>query len=84
MGLFTKNKKSLKLDFCTNNIDRFYDDESFEQLEQLIGDHKVKVREMDCLSFCDECECAPYVLINNEFVDAKSPQELFEQIKKQF
>lgn len=83
MGLFTKKNKLVKLQFCTNNIDRYYNDDHLDELEAFIEDYNIQVREMDCLSYCDECECSPYVLINNKFVEAKNPQDLINKIKEQ-
>ncbi|MCU9612860.1 YuzB family protein [Caldibacillus lycopersici] len=83
MGLFTKKKQTIKVEFCTNNFDRFYNDDALDELEEFIDKHSIKFREMDCLSFCDECECSPYALINHKFIDANTPEELLKKLKEQ-
>lgn len=82
MRLFTRKPKTTKLSFCINNLDRFYNDDDLDALEEFFDAHNVKVKEMDCLSYCDECECSPYVLINNSFMDAKDPKDLLEKLKE--
>ncbi|MEG6573826.1 DUF1450 domain-containing protein [Caldibacillus debilis] len=82
MGLFSKKNKPGKLYFCTNNLNRFYDDDAFDRLEGFVDEHGLKVREMDCLSYCEECECSPYALFNREFIAADTPDELIEKLKR--
>lgn len=80
MGLFTKKKKS-KLLFCTNNIERFYSDDDLDIIDNLADDHNLNVAELECLSYCDECECGPYVLINNKFHQGSSTIEVIQFIE---
>ena len=82
MKLFSKKTKTKKLLFCANNLDRFYSDEELDALEKFFDENEVNVREMDCLSYCDECECSPYVLVNNHFIGGKDPQDLLEKLKE--
>ena len=82
MRLFFKKKTIPKIEFCTNNLNRFYDDEAFDQLEKFVEENHLKVREMECLSYCDECARSPYALLNNEFIRAETSDELMEKIKK--
>lgn len=81
MGLFKKKKKVI-LEFCTNNLNQFYDDDLFDELEELINEQDYQVKEMDCLSYCDECTCSPYVLVNSTFVEAETPRELIMKLKE--
>jgi len=81
MGLF-KRKKKVTLEFCTNNLNQFYDDDQFDDLEEFVNEQGYQVKEMDCLSYCDECTCSPYVLINSVFVQAESPKELIMKLKE--
>lgn len=71
----------MKLEFCTNNLNQYYDDTMLDILEDLVDELGLQVREMDCLSYCDECTCSPYVLMNSTFIEAQSPEDLLKKIK---
>lgn len=82
MGIFFKKKKKGKLEFCTNNLNQFYDDESFVKLDHFITEHGLEVKEMDCLSYCDECTCSPYALVDATYVEADTPEQLIQKLKE--
>ncbi|WP_062354470.1 DUF1450 domain-containing protein [Bacillus kwashiorkori] len=82
MKLFSRKKKS-KLECCTNNLNKFFDDQAIEWLEELMDEYNVNIVEMDCLSYCEECVCSPYLLLNNQFINGETPDQLLAKVKQQ-
>lgn len=79
-NLFKKHK-SLKLEFCHNNLDRFLDDESLFLFNQFFSESSVMVKEFDCLSHCELCREKPYVMANGEMICADGGLQLLEKLK---
>lgn len=82
MGIFSFRKKAPRLEVCTNNLDLFFDDELIEELEELIEEKGIKVREMDCLDYCDECTCQPHAILNKKYIYANQPDKLLNLIRE--
>jgi uncharacterized protein YuzB (UPF0349 family) len=76
MRLFSKKRKTPKLELCTNNLNLFFDDGDIDLLEELIDEKKLIVKEMDCLDYCDECTCSPHALLNSTYLHAENSEEL--------
>lgn len=66
--------------FCENNF------------AQGVGDVKLKLEnEMDnvnvevepCLGYCGDCAMGPFALVNDEFIQADTPEELYDKIKQE-
>lgn len=74
-------KKKVKLEFCQNNLDRFFDDASFRQFEEFFQKEKIKMKEYECLSYCELCADKPYVKVNGEIIQADTALELLASIK---
>lgn len=77
-----KRKKSLKLEFCQSNLDRFLDHDSLAQWNQFLNEGSVSVKEFDCLSHCKLCKEKAYVIVNGEKISADDESELLEKLRK--
>lgn len=85
MGTFLQKllgkKKTLRLEFCQNNLDRFLDEEAGSQFQKLFKEKSVSVKEFQCLSHCTLCEEKPYVIANGKQIVTKESLELLEKLK---
>ena len=77
--VFTKNKK-MKIQFCQNNLDRFFDNESLRLFEGYVKEHNVSTKEYECLSECELCKKKPYVKVNGEIISAENTKELLRRL----
>ncbi|MBO8163389.1 MAG: DUF1450 domain-containing protein [Brevibacillus sp.] len=68
------------VEFCASNVSSY----TKEVMEWLENDPEldVDVLEYGCLGHCGECYMFPFALVNGDFVQAETPQELFDKIKK--
>jgi len=76
-----KKKKSLELEFCQNNLDRFLDNESLTHFNQFFNEGSVTVKEFDCISHCELCREKSYVMANGEIISADTGKELLDKLK---
>lgn len=82
MRLFSKKRKTPKLELCTNNLNLFFEDDDIDLLEEFIEVKKMNVKEMDCLDYCDECTCSPHALFNSTYFHAENPKALIFLLKE--
>lgn len=64
------------VEFCVSNLANG-SQEAFEVLER---DPNIDVLEYGCLSYCSRCSEKLYALVNGEFVEADTPEELTKKI----
>lgn len=65
--------------FCENNFSH--------GTEEVVNKIKSEIENVDvavepCLGYCSDCAIGPYALVNDEFVQAETTDELFEKIKE--
>ncbi|MGE5631653.1 MAG: DUF1450 domain-containing protein [Caulobacteraceae bacterium] len=63
--------------FCENNFDQGTD-EIAERIESEFEDVAVIIEA--CLDYCGECAVGPFALVNDKFVQADTPEELYDKI----
>ena len=66
--------------FCENNFVH-----GTEKLTDKIENElsNVSVETEACLGYCGDCAAGPFALVDGEFVDAESADELYSKIKSQ-
>ena len=66
------------IEFCRSNYNW-----GTEQVKlQLEKDPEVEVMDYGCLGHCSDCLLRPIALVDGEFVEAESPEELLLNIKE--
>jgi uncharacterized protein YuzB (UPF0349 family) len=85
MNLFLKKimkrNKTMKLEFCQNNLDLFLDEESFSLFKALFKENNVFMKEYQCLNKCELCKQKPYAKANGSLIDAENSEELLSKLK---
>ncbi|WP_338471940.1 DUF1450 domain-containing protein [Niallia sp. XMNu-256] len=85
MGIFLQKlfgkRKSLKLEFCQKNLDRFFDQDILSVFDQVINERNVVTKEFECLSHCKLCTEKAYVIANGEVIHADDAGVLLERLK---
>jgi uncharacterized protein YuzB (UPF0349 family) len=76
-----KRNKTVKLEFCQNNLDQFLDQESFILFNSFFKENNVSMKEYHCLSECDLCKEKPYAKVNGEVISAEHSDELLTKLK---
>jgi len=66
--------------FCENNSD-FGVEDVIDRLDSELEEVTYEV--VPCLGHCGDCTDGIYALVNGKLIQADSPDELFEKIKKQ-
>jgi uncharacterized protein YuzB (UPF0349 family) len=79
--LFSKQKK-VTIEFCQNNLDQFFTEESFSDYNPFLNQKNITYKEFECQSRCKECKQSPYAIINGQFIAADNPAELLKELKK--
>lgn len=65
------------LEFCQSNL-VVCDTNTIKQ--RLLGDSNYIIKEYECLGYCFECSEKPYVVFNQEYVDAENNESLLRKI----
>ena len=68
----------LLVEFCTRNY--FLGTEKIK--EQLEEDAEFDVLESDCTGHCERCMLTPFGLVEGEYVEADTPENLLKRIKE--
>ncbi len=63
--------------FCENNFTQGTE-EVVEKLRRNFKEENIEVE--SCLGYCSDCAVGPYALVEDEFIQADSPDELYEAI----
>jgi uncharacterized protein YuzB (UPF0349 family) len=63
--------------FCENNYSQ-----GTEEIVNKLKDEGINVEVEPCLGYCGDCAVGPYALVNDEFIEASSPDELYSKIKE--
>jgi uncharacterized protein YuzB (UPF0349 family) len=69
-----------EINFCENNFAQGVE-EVKNKVENDFSDANIEV--LPCLGYCGDCAVGPFAVVNDEFVDASSPDELYEKIEQQ-
>lgn len=62
--------------FCENNFDH-----GVEKVIEKLKAENVSVEVEGCLAYCGECASGPFAVVDDEFVQADSPDALYQKIK---
>lgn len=62
--------------FCENNFSQ-----GTEEVVNKLRDEDYDVEVESCLGFCGDCAVGPYALVDDEFIQADTPDDLYEMIK---
>ncbi|MTD31868.1 DUF1450 domain-containing protein [Planomicrobium sp. YIM 101495] len=68
-----------QVEFCVTNMSQGSD----EVYEQLTGRDDIELLQTGCNSHCELCACSLYALVNEEVVEADTPEELLEKINEE-
>ena len=71
--------KMAEIKFCENNFS-FGTEETMKKLKEKYSDSYVSSE--SCLGYCGDCAVGPYALVNDEMIQADSPEELLKKIEK--
>ena len=52
-----------------------------EEVVNKLRDEDYDVEVESCLGFCGDCAVGPYALVDDEFIQADTPDDLYEMIK---
>lgn len=66
----------LVIKFCENNFVHGTED----VVEKLKENFDAKIIVDSCLGFCGDCTNGSFALVNNELIEAESPEELYDVI----
>ncbi len=66
-----------KVQFCENNYDQ-----GAEEVIEMLENDEIEYEVDSCLGYCGECAMQPFALVNDEYVDAETPEELYNKIKE--
>lgn len=83
MSLLTKffpKKKSIEIEFCQKNLDRFLEESLIKQFQEILNTPKVQYKEFECLSHCNLCKKKPYAIVNGDIVSCDRIEDLISQI----
>ncbi|MFT9497277.1 DUF1450 domain-containing protein [Anaerosolibacter sp.] len=64
--------------FCENNFGHGTD-----VIAEKLTNEGINVEVEPCLGYCGDCAVGPFALVDDEFIQADSPEELYEKIKEQ-
>lgn len=80
-NLFRKKEVFLadQVEFCVTNLSQGSD----EVFEQLSGRDDIELLQTGCNSHCELCACTLYALVNEEVVEADTPEELLVKINEE-
>ena len=67
-----------EIKFCQNN----YGQDAEEVISKLKEDG-VEPEVKPCLGYCGDCAVGPFALVDDELIQAETPDELYNKIKKQ-
>jgi uncharacterized protein YuzB (UPF0349 family) len=76
-----KRNKTVKIEFCQNNLDQFLDQESFSLFHTFFQENNVSMKEYKCLSECQLCIEKPYAKVNGEVISADHSSGLLTKLK---
>lgn len=76
-----KRSKKIKLEFCQNNLDLFFDEKSFSLFNAFFNKKNILMKEYRCLNKCELCKTKPYVKANGSVIDGENTGELLSKLK---
>ncbi|SHJ69579.1 Uncharacterized protein YuzB, UPF0349 family [Geosporobacter subterraneus DSM 17957] len=66
-----------KIKVCQNN----YGYDTNEVIEKIKDERpEIEIEVAACWGYCDDCASGPYVFVDDEMVQADSPEDLYESI----
>ncbi|CAH2214684.1 DUF1450 domain-containing protein [Tepidibacter aestuarii] len=70
----------VQVKFCENNFSHGTE-EIVNKIENELNEVDVEVE--PCLGYCGDCAVGPFALVDDELIQADTPDELFDKIKEQ-
>ncbi|NLY86676.1 MAG: DUF1450 domain-containing protein [Tissierellia bacterium] len=64
------------IQFCENNFSH-----GTEEVVNKLKDENYDLEVESCLGFCGDCAVSPFALVNDELLQADTPNDLYEMIK---
>lgn len=64
-----------EIKFCENNFEQ-----GVEDVISRLEEDGAEVVVEGCLDYCGECAKKPFALVNDEYVDAETAEELYDKI----
>lgn len=64
------------IQFCENNFPH-----GTEEVINKLKDEDYDVEIESCLGYCGDCAKSPFALVDDEFIQADTPEELYKMIK---
>lgn len=61
--------------FCENNFAH-----GTEEVVNRLAEEKINAEVEPCLGYCGECAEKPFALVNDDYIEAESPEELYDKI----
>lgn len=66
-----------EIKFCENNYNQ-----GIEEIVNKLKDEELNVEVEPCLGYCGDCAVGPFSLVDDEFIQADTPDELYSKIKE--
>lgn len=66
----------IEIKFCETNYPQGVE----EVIDQLKNEEDINIVVEPCLGYCGECLEGPFAVVNDELIQAETPEELFEEI----
>ncbi|WP_352420537.1 DUF1450 domain-containing protein [Proteiniborus sp.] len=65
-----------RVQFCENNYEQ-----GAEEVIQKLENDGIEFEVESCLGYCGECAMEPFALVDDELIEADTPDELYNKIK---
>jgi uncharacterized protein YuzB (UPF0349 family) len=62
--------------FCENNYSQ-----GVEEVISKLKDEGIDVDVESCLGYCGDCASGPFALVNDEFIQAETTEDLYDKVK---
>lgn len=69
-----------EIKFCENNFSQGTE-EIIERLKEETEDVEIQIE--PCLGYCGDCAVSPFALVDNELIQADTPEDLYDLILEQ-
>ncbi len=66
----------IEIKFCETNYPQGVE----EVIDKLKNEEDINIVVEPCLGYCGECLEGPFAVVNDELIQAETPEELFEEI----
>ncbi len=66
-----------EIKFCENNYSQ-----GTEEVTEKLANDGIEFDVEPCLGYCGDCAVGPFALVDDELIQAETPEELYDKIKE--